>query len=121
MRLMHDDAPPPPSAADRCTRPLTGADPAVNALHDALNAALPWLWWPLRVPSDVRRLAVPEHALYAVHAGLGITLACALAPRPARRRVAGAGALLAAASWAVFTGAWDRRADQDARSERRAT
>lgn len=120
MEAMHGDAPPPPSAAARLTGPLAEADEAVNALHDRLNEAAPGLWWPLRAPAADRRLGRPEHALYATHAGLGLAVAAALAPRRLRVPVAVATAVLGAASWAIFTGAWDRRADQAASAARRS-
>ena len=120
MRPMHDDAPPLPGLADRLSRPLAAQDPSVNALHDRLNEAVPWLWWPLTVPSASARLGASEHALYAVHAGLGLVAVTLVAPRTQRRRILRGGALIALGSWAVFSGAWDRRADQAANDERRA-
>lgn len=109
---MDRDAPSPPSLADRLSGAVAAWDPAVNALHDRLNEAIPWLWRPLDVPAADRRLAPPEHALYGAHAAIGLGLAAAVLPRPLRRPVLVAGALVAAGSWAVFTGAWDRRADR---------
>jgi len=116
MRLMQDDAPSTASLADRCSRSLRPWDPRVNAVHDDLNAALPRLWWPLSVPSRDDRLGAAEHALYAVHAAVGIGLAAALTRR---RGVASGGVLLAVLSWAVFSGAWDRRADAQATTDDR--
>ena len=112
MGAMHDDAPGPRSAADRLSAPLAPLDDPVNALHDDLNVRLPWLWWPLEAPAPDRPLGAPQHALYAVHAGLGLAAAALLAPRGSRSGVLAAGAVLGLASWALFTGAWDRRADR---------
>jgi hypothetical protein len=112
MGAVHDDAPDPRSGADRATGPLAGLDDPVNALHDDLNGRLPWLWWPLTAPARDARLAAPQHALYAVHAGLGLAAAALVAPRRARPAVLVVGAALGLASWALFTGAWDRRADR---------
>jgi len=120
MSPMNGDAPPSPTLADQLTKRFATLDHSTNAVHDALNRAVPWLWWPLTVPGTDRRLAAREHALYAVHAGLGIGLACALSPARSRS-IAVAGGVAALASWAIFTGAWDRRADQAASCERRAT
>jgi hypothetical protein len=116
---MNRDAPPSRSTADRLTEPVSALDHGTNTVHDALNDAVPWLWWPLTVPPAERRLGAREHALYAVHAGLGIAAAGLVGRRRARN--VGAGVVVAFASWALFTGAWDRRADQSASSDRRAT
>jgi len=105
--------------ADRLTERVSALDDGTNAVHDALNRAVPWLWWPLAVPPADRRLAAGEHALYAVHAGIGIGAACLLGSR--RGRMVAIGGVAAVASWALFTGAWDRRADQADSCERRAT
>ena len=121
MSPMDGVAPPPSTLADRLTEPLAGNDDKVNAVHDALNAALPRLWWPLRVPSTDARLAAPHHVLYAVHAGIGLAALALITPRRSRAVVLVAGVALAGASWAGFTGAWDRRADQADSCERRAT
>lgn len=118
MRPMDGVAPPGRTLADRLTEPLSALDDGTNDVHDALNRAVPWLWWPLTVPSPARRLGASEHALYAVHAGVGVGAACLLGPR--RGRIAALGAVAAVASWALFTGAWDRRADQAASCDRRA-
>ena len=118
---MDGDAPPHSTLADRLTKPFAGRDDEVNAVHDTLNAALPRLWWPLRVPTSDARLAAPHHALYAVHAGIGLAALALIAPRRSRAVVLAAGVALAGASWAGFTGAWDRRADQADSCERRAT
>ena len=112
MGAMQDDAPAPRSAADRLSAPLAPLDDPVNALHDDLNVRLPWLWWPLEAPAADARLGEPQHALYAAHAGLGLVAAALLAPRRARPAVVAVGAALALASWALFSGAWDRRADR---------
>lgn len=117
---MDDDAPPPPGLAERLTGPLAAADEAVNGVHDGLNAAVPWLWRPLAVPTPDEPLGPPHDVLYAVHAGVGLGLLLLIAPRGIRRPAAVGGALLAAASWAVFTGAWNRRAAQAASAARRA-
>lgn len=108
--------------ADRLTRSLSRFDPSVNALHDGLNDRFAPLWWPLDPPEEDHPLAAPEHMLYAAHVGLAL-LAAALSPMP-QRRIIGAIAIVGFASWAVFTGAWDRRAaayapSSEASSERR--
>ncbi len=108
---MHREAPSPPSLASRLSGSLAVADAAVNDVHDRLNRAIPWLWTPLAVPSAAHRLGTAEHVLYGVHAGLGLGVAAAVLPSPLRRPALLVGALVAAGSWAVFTGAWDRRAD----------
>lgn len=112
MGAVHDDAPDPRTAAERLTGPLAGLDDPVNALHDDLNARLPWLWWPLEPPAPGQRLRAPQHALYAVHAALGVGAAVLVAPRRARSGVLAAGAVLGLASWALFSGAWDRRSER---------
>ena len=114
-----EDAPPRPDAAVRLTAALATHDDAVNGLHDALNDALPWLWTPLAPPRPDEPLAAPHHALYALHAGLGIGLVALAVRGRTRTAVAVGGALLGAASWAVFTGAWNRRAAQAASAARR--
>lgn len=113
MRSMPDDAPPLRSSADRLTEWVSACDDDINATHDALNRAVPRLWWPLTVPPVQRRLGAREHALYAVHAGLGLGAAALLTPRRTRSLVLVIGAAVAVGSWAAFTGAWDRRADQE--------
>ena len=117
---MDGDAPPPPGLAERLSAPLADADDAVNGLHDALNAAVPWLWRPLDVPAPDEPLGAPHDALYGAHAALGLGVLLLLAPRRARATAALGGAVLAIASWAVFTGAWNRRAGQAASAARRA-
>ncbi len=117
MRPMLADAPSTTSLADRCSRRLAAHDARVNALHDDLNHRLPRLWWPLSVPDATQRLSGREHALYAVHAALGLGVALLVTRRPGP--VASGGAILAAASWAVFSGAWDRRADAQATTDAR--
>lgn len=94
---------------------LAPADDVVNGVHDRLNGAVPWLWAPLDVPAVDERLAGSQHALYAVHSGVAIALALALGRRGTALALTGA----AIASWAVFTGAWNRRADQAASAARR--
>ena len=110
MRFMAGVAPPTRTVADRLTAGIAVLDHRTNTVHDALNRALPSLWWPLSVPATDRRLAAREHALYAVHAGIGIGVACLLHSH--RRQTLVIGGVAALASWAIFTGAWDRRADQ---------
>ncbi|MGI9186598.1 MAG: hypothetical protein ACR2J9_03595 [Gaiellales bacterium] len=110
-------APPPRTLADRLTEPLSALDDGTNDVHDALNRMVPWLWWPLAVPSRFHRLSGREHALYAAHAGIGIGVACVVGSW--RGRTAALGVIAAATSWALFTGAWDRRADQADSCERR--
>lgn len=111
MGAMDDDAPLAPTTADRLSRAAAPFDDAVNALHDDLNGRLPWLWWPLTAPSADARLDGPRHALYGAHAAIGLAAAGLLTGRRARPAVVLLGGVLAAASWALFTGAWDRRAD----------
>ena len=118
MRHMTGVAPPTRTVADRLTAGIAGLDHRTNTVHDALNRAVPWLWWPLTVPDADRRLAAREHALYAAHAGIGVAVACLLQSR--RRRTLMIGSAAAVISWAIFTGAWDRRADQSDSCDRRA-
>ena len=120
MGSMDRDAPPSRTPADRLSEPLVDLDDGVNAVHDALNRAVPRLWWPLSVPSAERRLGSREHALYAVHAGLGLTAAVLVGRRGTRGHTIALGGAAALASWVLFTGAWDRRADQAASWERRS-
>ena len=115
MARMDEAAPPEADFAARATAPLTSADPVVNDLHDRLNAMLPWLWTPLDVPEAVVPLAGPHHALYAVHSAVPILVTLALG----RRRTAAVLTGAAIISWAVFTGAWNRRAGQEASAARR--
>lgn len=82
--------------------PVVRADHANLALQDAINAAVPWLWWPLEVPAVERPMPPGAHALYVVHAWV-IARTIGL-PRGPGWTVA------TVASWAIFTGAWDRRA-----------
>ena len=112
MGAVNRDAPPTPTAADRLTGAAAPLDDPVNAVHDDLNAHLPWLWWPLQAPAADERLGAPQHALYAVHAGLVLAVAALAAPRRARPGILVAGAVLGLASWALFTGSWNRRADR---------
>lgn len=94
--------------AARLSSHLRRFDAPINAAHDRLNTRFAGLWWPLSPPSPERSLGPSEHALYAVHVGIA-TLAVLLLPVP-RRPTIGLLALLGLGSWAVFTGAWDRRA-----------
>jgi len=112
MGGMDDVAADTRGVADRLTGALGPLDEAVNALHDDLNTRLPWLWWPLTAPAPAERLGGPQHALYAAHAGLGLAVAALAAPRRLRPGVLVVGAAIGLASWALFTGAWDRRADR---------
>ena len=91
-----------PTTADRLSRPLRRLDGPNLALQDRLNALVPWLWWPVGVPSADEPMRTGAHVLYAVHA-----LAVARVLRVPRRPWAAA---VAVASWALFSGAWDRRA-----------
>lgn len=112
MGAVRRDAAPAPTLADRLSGPVAGLDEPVNAVHDDLNRRLPWLWWPLTGPAPDERMDGPRHALYAAHAGLGVALAAALAGRRGRATALVGGVTVAAVSWALFTGAWDRRADR---------
>jgi hypothetical protein len=94
--------------AVRLSGPLAPVDGAANAITDGMNAAVPWLWWPLAVPARDAPMPAAANALYAVHAVV-LQRAARLAgvdvgPVPAT--------VLAAAGWPWFTGAWDRRAAQ---------
>jgi hypothetical protein len=100
----------------RATAPLAALDDAVNDVHDRLNRAVPWLWAPLDVPQSDRPLGRAEHALYAAHSAAAVALAVAFGRPRAALVLTGA----AIASWAVFTGAWNRRAGQAASAARRA-
>lgn len=82
-------------------------DRPANAVTDAMNAAVPWLWWPLAVPARDAPLSGAAHVLYAVHA--------VVLWRVARRPPVAASIAVAVAGWVVFTGAWDRRAEPQPR------
>jgi hypothetical protein len=112
MGAVTRDASPAPTLADRLSGHAAALDDPVNAAHDDLNRRVPWLWWPLTAPGPDERMDGPRHALYAAHAGLGIAFAAALAGRRGRSAALVGGVALAAVSWALFTGAWDRRADR---------
>lgn len=88
--------------ATRLSAPLARWDAPNLRLQDALNRALPWLWFPVGPPDPARRMTAGAHALYVVHAYV-----IARAARLPRRSAWALGTLL---SWAFFTGAWDRRA-----------
>lgn len=79
---------------------------AANAITDAMNRAVPWLWWPLGVPRRDEPLPPAAHALYAVH-GAAIH---AVARRAGVRLGPAPAALLGLASWWWFTDAWNARA-----------
>jgi hypothetical protein len=83
---------PGTTRAARLTAPLRPLDGAVNAVADACDRAVPWLWWPLDPPDRGTPHDARRHALYAAH-----------------------WAVLGVVSWALFTGAWDRRAHLTAR------
>lgn len=92
--------------ATRLSAPLSPLDRPANAIADAMNRAVPWLWWPLRVPAAAAPMPAAAHALYVAH---GVLLA--VAARRAGLPVSGGRALaVGAAGWLWFTGAWDRRA-----------
>jgi hypothetical protein len=92
--------------AARATHRMRVLDAPANAITDAMNAAVPWLWWPLRVPDAVRPMPGAAHVLYVVHA-----VALERAGRAAGIRVGPwRAAVLALLGWLWFTGAWDRRA-----------
>jgi hypothetical protein len=93
--------------ASRLTGPLAVADTRVNDLHDVLNARAGALWWPLSPPPPDRTLGPPEHAMYAAHMVIALG---ALRVVGAGRRTSLGLLLAGAVGWAVFTGAWDRRA-----------
>lgn len=82
--------------------PLAGLDGPNLAFQDALNARAGRLWWPLAVPSAHTPMPPEAHALFLVHAWVIARVA------GVPRGRAWAGATLA--GWALFTGAWDRRA-----------
>jgi hypothetical protein len=76
------------------------------------------LWWPLEVPDPRRPLAAPAHAHFAAHAAVGFLAGELLArrgpvPSAGRARAAERAISVVAtfAIWAIFTGAWDRRAN----------
>jgi hypothetical protein len=95
--------------ADRWSTPLRALDAPANAISDVLNRAVPWLWWPLDVPSREAPLGRGAHVLYAVH---GTVVYAA-----AGRRLLRAPSALSAGvvSWLWFSGAWDRRAARGGR------
>lgn len=82
--------------------PLEPWDRPNLRLQDGLNRRVARLWWPVGVPSRNAQMPTAAHGLYVVHAW-GIA---ALVRLPRRR----AWGLMTFASWALFTGAWDRRA-----------
>ena len=107
-----------PTFAARATEPLAFADGALNALQDRLNAAAPWMWWPVEPPSPRRPIPPAAHMV----AGAQIVAATFL-PEPVIRALGGElpsgpglwrerAVSLAAATvlWFLATGAWDRRA-----------
>ena len=111
-------SPRSPTLPARLTRPLAFADEPLNALQDRLNAAMPWVWWPLGRPNPRRPLPASAHLLAAVHIVGGTML-----PEPLLRAFGGdlptggrlwgerlGSVLLSAALWIVAAGAWDRRA-----------
>ena len=82
--------------------PLERWDAPNLALQDALNARAGRLWWPVGVPAADAPMPAGAHALYAAHAwGIAAVLRVPLG------RPWAAATLL---TWALFTGAWDRRA-----------
>ena len=108
----------PRTLPDRLSRRLAARDGPVNGLHDLLNRRLAWLWWPLDPPRADDRLTRREHALLVVHAA-GLVGATAAVVQPDRRaRMVVGGIALAAVTWLVFGGAWDRRADAQVPDER---
>ncbi len=123
MRHMDQDAATHSTTLpDRLSRRLGGFDERVNRVHDGLNERLPRLWWPLDVPLPRQRLGSAEHALYVLHASIGVTVALCLTPQRHRRYVGAITVVAGVASWALFSGAWDRRAEAQAESsDRRAT
>ncbi len=88
------------------SRPLTPLDGSVNAVTDAMNATVPWLWWPLDVPPRDRVMPPGAHVLYVAHAAAGWVAARAVTGRPGPVTAT----VLAGVTWVLFTGAWDRRA-----------
>ncbi|MTD42859.1 hypothetical protein GKE82_00700 [Conexibacter sp. W3-3-2] len=96
-----------PTRADRLSTPLVALDAPANAISDVLNDAIPWLWWPLRVPARDAPLTAPAHALYAVHGTVALLAARRLS---GRALPTGPSLALGLLSWLWFTGAWDRRA-----------
>jgi hypothetical protein len=92
--------------AARSTARLARFDAPANAITDAMNRVVPWLWWPLDVPDPDRPLPGGAHVLYAAHAVVLERAAFVVGVRPGRRWAAA----LAALGWLWFTGAWDRRA-----------
>ena len=96
-------AQPMETLATRLSGPLAPLDGPANAITDAMNAAVPWLWWPLDPPPQEEAMGAGAHVLYVAH-GLAAWL-------PVRRRVPVPVALAAAGvGWLWWTGAWDRRA-----------
>lgn len=56
------------AAAVALSAPVRAADAPLNAVTDAMNAGVPWLWWPLAVPAASEPLPLAAHGLYVVHA-----------------------------------------------------
>ena len=77
-----------------------------NAITDAMNEAVPWLWWPLEVPDPQRPLTPAAHVLYAVHGLVVHRVARAAGLRVGARPAV----VLGLASWWWFTEAWGHRA-----------
>lgn len=92
--------------ATRLSAPLAPLDRCANAITDAMNRAVPWLWWPLPVPAPSQPMPGAAHALYVAH---GVLLA-GTARRAGVPLTGGRAAALGALGWLWFTGAWDRRA-----------
>ena len=104
--------------AARATAPLAFADDAVNGVHDRLNAALPWVWWPIGPPSRRRPIPASAHALNALAVVADAVLpelveraAGREVPTGARRwRRRALAVLRTGVPWLMLAGAWDRRA-----------
>lgn len=96
------------AVATALSAPLAPLDERNLAFQDHLNASIPWLWWPLEVPAAGEPMPGGAHVLYLAHAWV-----IARALRLPRR---GPWTLATLLSWALFTGAWDRRAARTAAS-----
>jgi len=106
------------SPVARLTQPLAFADDRVNAFTDWTNRWLGWTWWPsARRPDPGRPIGADAHAAYLAQT-LVFTLVAewlmarfgALPSGRALWRDRVTQLVLTFLSWAVTTGAWERRA-----------
>ncbi len=94
------------TVAVRLSTAFARLDGPANAITDAMNGAVPWLWFPLAVPDPREPMPAGAHALYAIHAVALHRAAAAVGLRTSRRSAL----VVSVLGWLWFTGAWDRRA-----------